>query len=70
MKINKCKCGFMKDINQKTCCNMCSIGRGHSQTCKKITPKSIVTEYWMNIIKNNSLNNNLINNNLINNNLC
>jgi hypothetical protein len=67
MKLNVCKCGFLKEEHQKFCCIMCSLNKGHGPRCKQITQNNIVVNHWLNIIEKNSKNINLENiNNLYN----
>lgn len=61
MKLNLCKCGFLKDEKQRCCCVMCSLNKGHGPRCKQITKDNIVVNHWLNIIQKNSENKNLEN---------
>ena len=56
MKLNLCKCGFLKDEHQKFCCVMCSLNKGHGPRCKQITKNNIVINHWLSIIEKNSKN--------------
>ena len=40
-----------KDENQKFCCVMCSLNKGHGPRCKQITKNNIVVNHWLNIIQ-------------------
>lgn len=51
MKLNSCKCGFLKDEKQNCCCVMCSLNKGHGPRCKQITKNNIVINHWLSIIK-------------------
>ena len=41
MKLNLCKWGLFKDENQKFCCVICSLNKGHGPRCKQITKNNI-----------------------------